>query len=65
MFTLMASLTILVVGVVVIGSVISALRRQGGLSLQRVGMTILFTLAAVGLAYVLIWVFFLSQIHIG
>ncbi len=65
MFTLMASLTILVVGVLVIGSVIMAQRRQGGLSLQRVGLTNFFTLAALGLAGVLIRILFLSQIHIG
>jgi hypothetical protein len=65
MFTLMACLTILIVGVLVVGSVISVLRRQGGVSLQRVGMTILLTLAALGVAGVLIWIFLLSQTHIG
>ena len=46
------------------GSLVPA-RRKGALSVDRVGLTILLAVAALGFVVVLIWVFYLSQIHIG
>ncbi len=64
MITLAVTLLALVTLGCVTGSLVSA-HRKGTLSLARVGLTILLTVAVLLFVAVLIWVFFISQIHVG
>jgi len=65
MFTILSSIIVVTVVLVAIGALLKASQGEEGVSIQRVGGTIALTIGALVLAAVLVWVLYLSKIHIG
>ncbi len=65
MFTILSSIIVVTVVLVAVGALLRASQGEEGVSLQRVGVTIALTIGALVLAAVLVWVLYLSKIHIG
>lgn len=65
MFTILSSTVLLVVVTVAVASLLRAGQREGRVSLQRVAGTVALTIGVLVVVAVLIWVLYLSKIHIG
>lgn len=65
MLTILSSIIVVTVVLAAVGALLRASQGEEDVSLQRVGVTIALTIGASVLAAVLVWVFYLSKIHIG
>ena len=65
MFTVMASLVVVTVVTSALWTLLRASQKAEGISLRRAGVTVAATIGALIVSAALIWVFWLSRIHLG
>ena len=65
MFTILSSIIVVTFVSVAVVALLRASQGEEGVSLQRVGLTIAVTIGALVLASVVLWMLYLSKIHIG
>ena len=65
MFTIISSIIVVTVVLFAVGALLRASHGGEGIPLQRIAVTVALTIGALVLAAVLVWVLYLSKIHIG
>ena len=65
MFTIISSIMVVTVVLFAVGALLRTSHGGERISLQRIGVTVALTIGALVLAAVLVWVLYLSKIHIG